>query len=365
MTFGNLRYPLFAISVLTLLVAIWAGLLRLGWPWSAFLGRLSFSHGALMISGFLGTLIGIERAVALRNFWPYLAPISSGLGGLMLIIGAPDLVGRGLISLGSLVMTIVFFYALRKHFALHTLLLSLGALSWLIGNLLWLSGWQVYRIVLWWAGFLILTIAGERLELARLLRLSQVRRLAFIISIVIFLTGLLLSIFVYDPGTRMAGTGIFLLALWLIISDIIRKTLRHSGLPQYIAITLLIGYLWLGLAGALGLIYGGTAAGPLYDAFLHAIFLGFVFSMIFGHAPMIFPVIFGRQAVYHRALFAPMVLLTLSLIMRLAGDIRGVIPWRMCGGLLNGVALILFIVSMGVLVLKGAGYGNEARPLSD
>ena len=35
------------------------------------------------------------------------------------------------------------------------------------------------------------------------------------------------------------------------------------------------------------------SAGPRYDAMLHSIFLGFVFSMIFAHAPIILPTITG------------------------------------------------------------------------
>lgn len=361
MTFGHLRYPLFAVSVLILLIAFWGGLLRLGWPWSVFLGGSHLSHGALMISGFLGTLIGIERAVALRRSWPYLAPISSGVGSLMLIVGVPDWIGKGLISLGSFIMVMMFLPVLRQHRAFHTCLMSLGALSWLIGNLLWLLGWQIYRIVLWWGGFLIFTIAGERLELARIVRLSKARWLTFTISTAGLFAGLLLSLFAYDSGTRLAGAGMTCLSLWLITSDITRKTLHNPDLPRFIAITLLIGYLWLGLAGLLGMIHGGTAAGALYDAFLHTIFLGFVFSMIFGHAPIIFPAIFGKQAVYNRALYAPVILLSLSLSMRLVGNLSGMIAWRMWGGLLNGVALLSFLCLMGVLVMRKVGFTNQVK----
>jgi hypothetical protein len=46
--------------------------------------------------------------------------------------------------------------------------MGIGAVAWLAGNLLWLSGWLVAQIVLWWVAFLILTIAGERLELGRI-----------------------------------------------------------------------------------------------------------------------------------------------------------------------------------------------------
>lgn len=361
MDFSRLRYPFFALSVILLLVALWAGLLRLGWQWSFLGGRSSLSHGPLMISGFLGTLIGLERAVALRKFWPYLAPVASGTGGLLLVIDMPGKVGMLLISLGSVVTVILFLVALRQHRAFHTVVMSLGALSWLIGNLFWVEGWQVYRIVLWWAGFLILTVAGERLELARLIRLSKVRKMTFFFSSVVFLGGVLLSMFAYDLGTRLAGVGMICLSLWLLTSDISRKTLYHSGLPRYIAVVLLIGYLWLGVAGTLGLLFGGNAAGPLYDAFLHATFLGFVFSMIFGHAPLIFPAVFGKQAVYHQVLFVPAGLMTISLIMRLAGDFSGVNSWRMWGGLINGVALIFFITVMAALVMKGVKYNGLGK----
>ena len=62
--FDRLRYPLLLIALLTLLAATWAGLLRIGWLLPA-PGSLAASHGPLMVSGFLGTLIGLERAVAL------------------------------------------------------------------------------------------------------------------------------------------------------------------------------------------------------------------------------------------------------------------------------------------------------------
>lgn len=46
------------------------------------------------------------------------------------------------------------------------------------------------------------------------------------------------------------------------------------------------GFLWISLAQFF-------SAGPRYDAMLHTIFLGFVFSMIFAHAPIILPTITG------------------------------------------------------------------------
>ena len=64
--------------------------------------------------------------------------------------------------------------------------------------------------------------------------------------------------------------------------------MRRTGLTRFIALNLLIGYVWLVVSGALALVAGQQAAGLIYDAMLHTLFLGFVFGMIFGHAPVIF-----------------------------------------------------------------------------
>jgi hypothetical protein len=44
-------------------------------------------HGPLMVSAFLGTVIALERAVALGRTWAYGAPLGAGLGGLALLAG--------------------------------------------------------------------------------------------------------------------------------------------------------------------------------------------------------------------------------------------------------------------------------------
>ncbi len=47
------------------------------------------SHAALMICGFLGTVIGIERAVAVKHAAAFVAPLASGAGGLLLLLSHP------------------------------------------------------------------------------------------------------------------------------------------------------------------------------------------------------------------------------------------------------------------------------------
>ena len=84
---------------------------------------------------------------------------------------------------------------------------------------------------------------------------------------------------------RALGVVLVLLAAWLIAFDLARVTIRQDRLPRYVAACLLAGYFWLGLAGAL------IALATAYDAALHAFFVGFVFSMVFGHAPVILPAV--------------------------------------------------------------------------
>lgn len=348
----RLRYPLMGLAMVALLAALWAGLVRLGWNWPPLQQGLPLAHGPLMVSGFLGTLIGLERAVALRERWTYLSPALSGLGGLALVLGVGGEAAPLLITLGSLVFVVVSIAIVRRQPAMYTLAMASGALAWLTGNLLWASGWPVFHIVLWWAGFLILTIAGERLELGRVARLSQGVRLAFLAAAGLFLAGLVLLLPAYSPGTRLAGAGMLALVAWLLRYDIARRTVRRPGLPRFAAVCLLSGYLWLGLAGAGSLIYGGVPAGPYYDALLHAIFLGFVFSMIFGHAPIIFPAVLGIPVTFHRFLYAPLVLLHASLLVRVGADLLVLMEPRRWAGLLNGVALLLFIASMAYSVWR-------------
>jgi hypothetical protein len=211
------------------------------------------------------------------------------------------------------------------------------------GNLLWLSGWYIPRVVLWWQAFLVLTIAGERLELGRLQRYPRSVYQAFIIAIASLALGLIVAAFTHAWGTRVFGLGLFALAVWFLLNDIARRTIRQQGIPRFAAISLLSGYVWLGIGGLFGVIFGGQAAGPLYDAFLHAVMVGFVLSMIFGHAPIIFPSILGLPIRYNPVFYIPLALLHVSLLMRVTGDLSFGTLLRLWGGLLNGVAVLLFL----------------------
>jgi hypothetical protein len=341
-----------ALGMLTLLLAMWGGLARLGWALPLPHPTLLAGHGPLMVCGFLGTLIGVERAVALGYAWPYAAPLLTAVGALALLAGLP---APPCMVLGSLGLVAVFAVILGRQPALATVTMALGALLWAVGNSVWLAGWPLAAVVPWWSGFLVLTIAGERLELSRLLRLAVLQRLAFLLAAGIFLVGLGLTSVAFAQGVRLAGVGMVALAWWLLRYDIARRTVWQTGLTRFIAVCLLSGHVWLGVGGVLSWRFGGILAGPYYDAMLHAVFIGFVFAMIFGHAPIIFPTVLGHPVSYRPTFYAPLLLLHFSLLLRLAGDLAGWLPGRLWGGLLNAIAILLFLGLLAWVLLQERG----------
>ncbi|MFB6286388.1 MAG: hypothetical protein ABEK03_07410, partial [Candidatus Bipolaricaulia bacterium] len=230
---------------------------------------------------------------------------------------------------------------------------GLGALALLMGNVAWLLGTPVYRAVPWWMGFLVLTIVGERLELSRMRRLGAMAQRTFLGALALTLLGTVLTVARFDLGVRVLGAGLISLALWLGVYDVVARTIRQGGVARFSSICLGSGFVWLAVGGVLAIRAGGIPAGPLYDAWLHAVFLGFVFSMIFGHAPIIFPSVLRVRMAYQRAFYAHWALLYISLIWRLLGELLGTGPGREWGGLLNALAIGLFLVNTGRSVWVG------------
>lgn len=342
-----------------LLSALWGGLLRLGWALPAPRSGLAALHGPLFVCGMLGTVIGLERAVALGRPWAFSGPLLTLAGGLGLLAGLPSGLGALMISAGSLGLLLVFAVLVRRQPARFVVTMALGAAAWLVGNLLWLWGRPLAVASLWWAGFLVLTILGERLELGRLRRLPAWALQVFVLGIAILLLGLGATTVAYATGVRLSGAGIILLGLWLLTFDIARRTIRRPGLPRFSAVCILSGSVWLLVAGIIALNAGAVYAGPVYDALLHAVFVGFVFAMIFGHAPIIIPALLQIPLNFRRWSYLPLVALHLSLILRIAGDLTLRLDLRRWGGMLNALAIMLFLLLTLASALQARGQPEQ------
>jgi hypothetical protein len=316
------------LGFVSLALGVAGGLARLGAAIPAPPAAIAL-HGALMVSGFLGTVIGLERAVALGRPWAYGAPLASGAGGICLILGLA-VPGFALMALGAALLVAASVAVLVRQPSLEMATLLAGAIAWLAGNLSLYAGLPA---VPWWIAFFALTIGGERLELSRYLKRPPAVRLQFLVLVILLLVTPL------EP--RTLGIVLVLLAAWLLAYDLARVTVRQQGLARYIAVCLLSGYAWLALGGVL------MAAQVAYDAALHAIFVGFVFSMVFGHAPVILPAVLRVKLPYHPALYAPLALLHASLLARV------LLPAPL-GAWGNAAAIALFIVTAATLALRRA-----------
>lgn len=329
-----LLLPALAVPV-ALVAGIAGGLLRAGVALPAagdWLGAAVQAHAFLMICAVLGTVIAIERAVALRHALAFVGPAASAAAGIAQLAGAGPL-AAWLAAGASLAFMAVNLVIVRRQRAPHTALLLLAAACWAVGSLGHALGAPV-NAVPWWFAFLVLTIAAERLEMTRLMR----RRPGASAALYAIVAALLLGAAGAGP---LFGLALAALALWLLAFDIARRTVHAHGLSRYMAVCLLLGYGWLLVAG---LAWAAAAlGGPGRDAALHGLGLGFVIGMVFGHAPVILPTIAGVKLQFGRAWYLPLALLHASLAVRLFGG-PGLLAAGAAG---NALAIAAFAATVG------------------
>ena len=261
---------LFALGVLASLVAgIVGGLVRAGFAAGAagWLTAAVVGHAFLMICTFMGTVIGIERAVALRHPLAFAGPAASGAAGALVLAGQTTL-AAWLVVAASLALVAVTAAVATRQRAAHTAMLLVAALAW--------------------------------------------------------------------AGGTLYGLALAALAGWLFAFDVARRTVHAAGLSRYMALCLLLGYGWLFLGGVA---WGATALGlPFRDAALHGVGLGFVFSMVLAHAPVILPAVTGVKVRFGRAYYLALGLLQGSLVVRLGA---GPFDFRALAGGAAGNALAI------------------------
>jgi hypothetical protein len=357
MTRKAIDLPILFIVVGAMVIGLLAGLARIGYVMPPLIGERVGLHGPILAAGVLGTLIALERAVAMttvtgrRGSLAYVVPLAFAFGTLgLLVVGASPLT-QLLLVIGAAGLLAVNLAMFRMHPTLDVGVIAIGAAFLLVGNAAWLTGRPIPVVVHWWMAFLVLTIVGERLELARVRRLSRVAVAVFAVIVGGYVGAQLLIALDADLGIRLSGLAMLALAAWLLRYDIAWLTVHRPGLPRFVAICLLAGYGWLIVGGVLALANGMLWAGPTYDALLHAILVGFVFSMIFGHAPIIFPAILGLRIGFHPVAYLPLALLQASVVMRVVGDLAPDTQLRMSGGLLGAISIALYAATIVVMVV--------------
>lgn len=334
--------PLIALGVMALVLGAWAGLARIGVGVGVPRAEWIALHGPLMASGFFGTVICAERAVAIKKRVALAAPLLSGLGAIAAAAGAPRFAAAGASTLAALGLVVIVVRAMARGASLDLAVSAAGAASWALGNALWLAGRPVSESALAWAAFLVLTVGAERLELTRVVPRPAYAKHAFAISAALVVVAPPLALASADVGARVLGAGLFALGAWLVVWDVARRTIARPGLPRFSAACMLAASAWLVVAGALALALG--VKGAAYDAVLHAVFLGFALSMVFGHAPTVLAAVAGVEIAYTPRFWAHLVLLHASVAARVAADLVSALgPARPWAGALHVVALVVFV----------------------
>jgi hypothetical protein len=346
------RAPFLLLGFVALFAGVLAGLARLGVAVPDAAASLAALHGPLMVCGFFGVVISLERAVAIGRAWAYAAPLLAAVGSLLVLLGAV-VPARWLYLAGSIVLLVASLDVWRRQREWFTLTIALGAACWTGGVAAWAAGAPVYAVVPWWLSFLVLTIAGERLELSRFLPPSPRARQVFAALLALVVLALLAASR-WPWALQAYGAALLGLAAWLLKQDIARRTVRQRGLTRFIAVCLLSGYLWLAVGGVVIAVTGELLPGrPAYDAALHALLLGFVFAMVFGHAPVIFPSVLRVAVPYHPLFYAPLAMLHASLLIRVTGDVVTQPALQRGGGVLAAIALLLFVLVTVTAVIRG------------
>ena len=329
-----------------MLAGLWAGLWRLGWELPHG-GDLAELHGPLMICGIFGTLIGLERAVALGQGWAFVSPSLSALATLALLGGIPATLAGWAYAASAASLTAVSAVAMWLQPALFTATLVLAAAAWLAGCLIWAGGAPIPNLSGWWLAFLILTIAGERLELSRFLPRRRGSLPLYLLATILVVGGAALGL--TDPwGARLMGLGLAGLTLWLARHDIATRGIRGDGQVRFMAACMLAGYVWLGITAALLLAVPPGEAALGYDATLHAVLIGFVLSMVFGHALIILPALARIRIRYSPRLYGPLAILHASVALRVGADGFAWIEGRRWSGILTLLALTVFVATLAL-----------------
>lgn len=356
-----------------LLMGLNGALLLLNLPAPIPTRSLAELHGALMLYGFLGTAITLERAVALQSdrkrssLWAYASPALSGLGVILALIGA--FTGRlpaGRVLPAAAWMTsmallvIIYLRVWQRQQTIFVLIQGLGALAGFVGITLWGRGFDIPHIVPWWTAFIVLTIVGERLELARVVFASAAMQTRVLAEVLTYLVGLVATLFVPQFGYPLMGLALAALILDVGSHDIALRTIKTTGLAKFMAASMLAGYFWALVAAGIWIVRGPVYTGFAYDTSVHALTIGFALSMIMAHAPIIIPAVARRSVPYSPLMWLLLGSLQLGLLVRVLAGARttfgtdeAVVAWQW-GGAIDVYTVLAFVISTIALITWGS-----------
>jgi len=351
-----LRIPFMLAAVFNLIAGIWAGLIRMEWDLP--LTPVAVHHGAIMVGGFLTTLIALEKAIPLKQKLAFVVPVISAFSLIMVVPGYFH-VGHYFLLAGSVGLFIIHAYYLYLHPRdLSIMLMMVGAGCLITGNAMLIHK-QFYPAAFpLWTGFLLFTITAERIELSRFLPVSSRMKNLLLSFMALFLSGIIIPF--HGVGKYLSATAMICIAVWMLRHDIMRIGLKKKGLTRFSSVALLIANSWLIINGVLLIVMPDSAYS--YDILVHSFFIGYAFAMIFAHGPIILPGVLGiTSKPFHPVLYAWLFLVQGSLLLRLVADSMVHIEWRKLSGIFSGAGIVLYFATLVVIVVHEQNKMKEIK----
>lgn len=348
---GSILIGIFSF-VFAILIGIWRIALTRGFILPSIPEFLP-PHGNLMIGAFLGTLIIFERMFALPVKWliwtPYIWGISSALihidFPLFKILNIVALLGWGIhrfIAYKTFKHLLNPLIEFLSYVALSIALLSHGGLAGSIESAL--AGFS----------FAIAVIGAERIELT--LGFNRTSAKVLYLSLIVYLGISIINSLFYLIPVQIVGIILLFVSIGLIYNDSViivyvkGFALAQGALHKFARETLIVAYLWL-IFASISIILWNQIQAVAKDVVFHSIGLGFIFTMILSHAPIVLGSTLGKmpKRIPSRILFYLFQLMT---IVRVFTDLFVTVSvelWSWAGwitGTLHFIFFILYILSV-------------------
>lgn len=322
-------------------------------------------HGQIMLGGFLAALIIFERMLPLRVDALIWVPYVFALSTLFLQINHPVI---RVIHLTALAGWLVHrWIAYRKFHHWEKPLVESVAFITLSSALIYPEGLQAHPgVALAGLSFPIAVIAIERLEMSLLFKKTGAR----ITLLFLIVWSVLWNLVTWrgTPGLSLMGGATVVLAAFVAFYDASVRTSQQNisgssahGLHRFLRNALFLAYGWLFLAAIAMMLSSEIPGAIMKDVMFHLIGLGFIFTMILGHAPLILSATLGKLPP-GRAPVIPFFLFQTATCIRILGDfafMKSIPIWQWSGwisGLLNTVSFFLY---MALLVLSVKSIDRE------
>ncbi|KAB3521074.1 hypothetical protein GC425_06320 [Corynebacterium sp. zg254] len=366
------RYIFLLFAGVSLLLGLITALSRLGVTTNDLSTTLSGIHGPLMVFGFIGGAIGLERAVSVVNsspthtLWPWAGPGFHALGVITLIGAAsqptfappfitehPQAIAGIMFTLSQGVLGALYYSIYRRQPSLAVLIQACGVIGGASATALFASGAAFADILPLTAVFVVATIIGERCELARV-SIAGANAETHLTALICAVTAASI-IYIAAPqlGYPLIGALLIVTAVATARVDIARHMLKSTGLPRFSAVAMMLAYAWLSITGLVWLAFGQSSAGFAYDAAVHTLFIGFTMSMILAHAPIILTGVIRRPLPYHPVMYVALVLLHTGLAARVISAARQATgPWQVAG-VVTVLAVVVFLLVSVTLTVRG------------